>query len=47
MEQYYVSTTYGTTWMGTLESMREDYHYGNIFIGTYEECLLELSERRK
>jgi hypothetical protein len=45
-EKYYVSTTYGTTWMGSLSSMRDDYNYGDLFIGTYEECLEELSRRR-
>lgn len=44
--EYYVSTTFGTSWMGSVESMQEDYSYGNLFFGTYEECLEELNNRR-
>ena len=43
---HYVSTTLGTTWMGEIESMREDYRYYNLFYGTEEECLEELECRR-
>ena len=43
---FYVSTTFNTTWLGSVEDMREDYDYKNIFIGTLEECQEELELRQ-
>lgn len=37
----------GTTWMGSLSEMREDYSYHNLFYGTEEECNLIYNLRQR
>jgi hypothetical protein len=45
-ETWYVSTTYGTTWLARLSQMRDDYSYNGLFYGTYEEAWREYRRRR-
>lgn len=35
---HYVTTTLGTTWMGLISDMRDDYNY--VFYGTEDECAI-------
>lgn len=44
-ETWYVSTTYGTTWMGR-GTGRDDYSYSAYFTGTYSEVWQEYDRRR-
>jgi hypothetical protein len=43
---WYVSTTYGTTWLAPVSRLRDDYSYDALFISTYEEAWREYRRRR-
>lgn len=45
-EQWYVSTTYGTTWTGKVSEMLENYNYEKLFTGTEKEIFDELDKRQ-
>jgi hypothetical protein len=45
-ERWYVSTTYGTTWLAPVSQMRDDYSYDGLFYGTYEDAWREYRRRR-
>jgi hypothetical protein len=45
-KEWYVSTTYGTTWLAPVSQMRDDYSYDGLFYGTYEDAWREYRRRR-
>jgi hypothetical protein len=45
-ETWYVSTTYGTTWLRPVSQMRDDYSYDAVFYGTYPSAWREYRRRR-
>jgi hypothetical protein len=45
-ETWYVSTTYGTTWLRPVSQMRDDYSYDAVFYGTYQDAWREYRRRR-
>jgi hypothetical protein len=45
-ERWYVSTTYGSTWLAPVSQMRDDYSYDRLYTGTYQEVWREYRRRR-
>lgn len=44
-EEWYITTTHGTTWFGKVSEMRDDYKYCDLFIGSEEQVLAERHKR--